>query len=116
MNKGQPTLFDLGPKTSKFLEYHETNPQIWKAFSRKTFQTIDRGFRQFGAKAILEIIRWETGVAADGADGFKVNNTYAPYYARLFAVRYPEHKDFFRMRESAADDEIHPKTETTRAR
>ncbi len=101
----QPTLFDLGEKTSEFMEYHKANPQIWEAFQRKTFEAIRRGFGHYGARAIIELIRWETGVAADGEDGFKVNNNWPPYYGRMFERTYPEHTGFFRRREAKADED-----------
>lgn len=102
----QPTLFDLGERTSEFLQYHNENPQIWKAFEAKTKQAIERGFRHYGPAAIFELLRWETGVSSNGADGFKLNNTWTPYYARLFEATHPQHRGFFRKRESKADREI----------
>lgn len=102
----QATLFDLGKDTSKFLAYHEANPHIWKAFERKTFEALNRGFSHYGAQVLFELLRWETGVGSDGKDGFKLNNNWVAYYARLFEARYPEHKGFFRNRRSRADDEI----------
>jgi hypothetical protein len=31
-------------------------------------------------------------------DGFKVNNNYTPYYARLYEAEHPELKGFFAKR------------------
>lgn len=67
-----------------------------------TLETIEKGFKHYGAKGIFEIIRWHTGVAANG-DVFDVNNNYTPYYARLFESDYPEHKGFFYKRKSKFD-------------
>ena len=100
----QPTLFDLGERTSEFLKYHDANPSIWKAFERKTFEAMQRGFRNYGVGAIFELLRWESGVSADG-DEFKLNNNWRAYYARLFEAKYPQHKGFFRNRKSRADKE-----------
>lgn len=102
----QLTLFDLGERTSEFLQYHDRHPDIWKAFERKTFEAINRGFRNYGVGAIFELLRWETGVGSDGKDGFKLNNNWRAYYARLFEAKYPQHRGFFRNRESRADTEL----------
>jgi len=80
-----------------FEQYDNENPEIWKAFLKYTIETINKGFDHYGAKGIFELIRWHTGVK--GNDGFKINNSYAPDYARKFIERYPVWKDFFRLRE-----------------
>lgn len=81
----------------KFEKYHAENPQIYREFERKTLFAISRGFRHYGAKAIFEIVRFETGIFAH--KGFKVDNTFTPDYARLFEQNHPEHAGFFEKRE-----------------
>ena len=83
----------------KFLKYHTENPSIYKKFKELTFTAINKGFEHYGAKGIFEQIRWESQENVK-SDGFKVNNIYTPHYARLFAQEFPEHKNFFRTRES----------------
>ena len=85
----------------QFLQYHRTNPQIYREFKRMALATIAKGFKHYSAKGIFEIIRWHTGV--QGSDGFKVNNNYTPYYARLFEKEHPQYKGFFFTRESKFD-------------
>ena len=93
---------DVDPK---FIQYHQDNPQIYKAFEAKTFEAIRKGFKHYGSKGIFEQIRWQTGVEP-GGDGFKVNNIYTPYYSRLFEFNNPEFKGFFRRRGSKFDKVI----------
>ena len=81
----------------EFFEYHKNNPMIWKAFKNKAFEAIKRGFKHYGSKGIFELIRWEDKGQIN-KDGFKVNNLYTPYYARLFSKEFPQYKDFFRTR------------------
>jgi len=95
----QPTLFD-----TKFEEYHRKNPQVFEMFKRFTFQKINQGVKRLGASAVAERIRWETSVGGD--DGFKINNNYRAYYARLFMQKYPEHAGLFQLRTSKADKEL----------
>jgi len=52
------------------------------------------------AKRIFERIRWESDVS--GNDGYKVNNNYTPFYARMFEQKYPDAPKF-RKRKSKAD-------------
>lgn len=80
-----------------FETYHKQNPEIWEQFVKFARQTKERGFSNYGAKGLFEIIRWHTGVS--GNDGFKINNNYAPDYARKLMEEQPEFKDFFRTRE-----------------
>ena len=99
MNKQLELFIEEG--AVKFVEYHIENPGIWEAFKTKTLETIEKGFQHYGAKGIFEIIRWQTGTS--GNDGFKVNNNYTPFYARLFEMEFPKHKGFFQKRGSKYD-------------
>lgn len=85
----------------KFCRYHQENPQVYVEFEKFAFKTIARGFKNYSAKGIFELIRWHTGVTAK--DKYKVNNNYTPFYARMFEKNHPDHKDFFRKRESRFD-------------
>ena len=84
----------------KFCAYHEENPHIYESFKSHALRAI--GTKQnFGAKAIFEIIRWNSAIS--GNDGFKVNNNYTSFYARLFELEHPQHEGFFRKRKSKFD-------------
>ena len=86
-------------------EFHRRHPDVWRLFVRFTLQMIERGYRNYSAKAIFERIRWEKDAGGDGVTCFKLNNNYTAFYARRFAKVYPEHAEFFRTREqpSAAE-------------
>ncbi len=99
----QPTLFDNATE-SRFERYNAENPAVYAAFKRFAFELINGGRTRFGANAIIERIRWQSMVR--GNDSFKVNNIFAPFYARLFMRDYPQHKGIFSVRKSKADDEI----------
>lgn len=98
-----PSQLELSLDNSKFCTYHSANPHIYEAFKKIALATIKKGFKHYSANGIFEIIRWKTGISADG-DCFKVNNDYRAFYARLFAKHYPKYKDFFRTRTSKFDD------------
>lgn len=84
-----------------FCKYDADNPDIYKEFCKFTKATIERGFKNYSAKGIFELIRWHSGVSAKGS--FKVNNNYTPYYARKFENDFPAYKGFFRKRDSKYD-------------
>jgi hypothetical protein len=87
--------YDL-PAIEKFIAFHRASPRVWRLFERFALQAAKTG-RNYGAKCIMERIRWEEEIENDTA--FKVNNNYTAMYARLFAWKYPEHKDMFGFRE-----------------
>lgn len=94
----QATLpFDLYESTKTFEEYDKENPQIWQAFKRLTFQLIAVGVKHWGAKAIMEQLRYETIIRGKG--DYKINNNYTAGYARKFSKEFPKYKDFFEIRE-----------------
>ena len=82
-----------------FLEAYKSSPGVWRAFERIALDLIARG-KKAGAIDILGKIRWETKV--EGGLDWKVNNNYAPYYARIFVHKYPEHAGFFEFRRVGA--------------
>ena len=77
--------------------FHEKHPDVWDLFVRFTFEKINRGFKHFGANAVMERVRWETETSS-GPPDYKVNNNHTAFYARRFGRIYPEHSDFFRTR------------------
>lgn len=77
--------------------YDRKHPQVWGEFRRLTFQLIRRGFKHYGAKAILEAMRFHTAIQT--GESPKLNNNHTAYYARKFMRRYPAHDGFFEIRE-----------------
>ena len=84
-----------------FKKYHKENPHIWEAFVKFAFQAKARGFKNYSANGIFEIIRWHTAVHAN-SESYKVGNNYRPDYARKMMKEYPEFEGFFRVRELKA--------------
>ena len=82
---------------NNFNQYDQENPNIYEKFKELTFQAINKGFDYYGAKSIFELIRWHS--KESGNDAFKINNNYAPDYARKFTNEFPQYKNFFRTRQ-----------------
>lgn len=86
-----------------FEAYDAKHPDIWRMFCIFTLDRIQRGFRHYGAKSILERVRWESEASRIRSEAeFKVNNNYASFYARRFHERYPKWDGFFRLREQVS--------------
>ena len=97
----QLSIFD-GIKSEKFPQYHKDNPHIYEAFKHHTHLAISRGFKNFSAEFVFNILRWETGISAKH-DPYKINNNYKAFYSRMFMNEYPEYANFFRVRKSKFD-------------
>jgi hypothetical protein len=77
----------------------EQHPRVKKLFTQFTKEIIYRGFKNYSAMAIFQRIRWETDQAdTQGKSMFKLNNNYAPWFARQFMDENPQYKGFFRTR------------------
>lgn len=88
--------------SSKFWAFHSSHPDVYDWFKKLTKRAIEKGFKNYSAKGIIEQIRWETkGTIKE--DGFKVNNNYTALYARMFETEHPQHKGFFRKRKLRAN-------------
>jgi hypothetical protein len=83
-----------------FERYDRSNPHIWKAFVKYAKQAKDKGFKNYSANGIFEIIRWHTNL--EGNDNYKVSNNYRPDYARKMMREFPEFEGFFRVKQLKA--------------
>jgi len=81
-----------------FLDYHRCHPRVWQLFERFAEEARDAGMRRCSADFILHRIRWEVAVQARDADGFKLNDHYSAFYARLYLAKHPRAHGFFRTR------------------
>jgi hypothetical protein len=100
-------LFDKPIPKQNFTEYtcesyDLEHPQIWKDFVNVAIKQIQMGYTHLGAKAICEIIRFNS---PSGSEYPKVNNNMTAYYARKFIKTFPMYEDFFETRKSKRDKE-----------
>lgn len=85
----------------KFREYHRENPWIFDEFCKEAFALKDTGREQFGAKEIFERMRWQRQEFNTQGD-FKINNTWAPYYARALIKKFPEFRKYLVLKKLGA--------------
>lgn len=96
----QPTLFDDPPQPepdtlqARFETWLADNRHIYDLFLRAARSLKQQGRRRYGAKALVEWIRFHSGVVSVG-DEFRVNNNYTSRLARLLLADFPEEFDGF---------------------
>ena len=82
------------------LAFHRAHPEVMAEFCRLALNAIERGVEHWGAKGVMEVVRWKLEV--EGGQVFKINNNFTAFYARGFERKYPEHKGFFEFREQTS--------------
>lgn len=93
---------DLNPSiVRKFWKYHSANPAVFELFRKFSNELKRSGRKHYGAKAVMERIRWHFAVETVG-DDFKLNNNYTSCYARLMVLQDDSFDGFFAMRTSAS--------------
>ena len=86
-----------------FNNFHHENPHVYKLFTRFAFDAIRAGRPRFSARTVIHRIRWYTSIETNDPEGFKINNNWSPYYARMFVGEFPHHSKFFASRKAIAD-------------
>jgi hypothetical protein len=89
----------------RFQSFNNANPHVLDTIIEKALQLKRAGRKHWGLKAIFESMRYDYAVAADSADGFRLNNNYTRSYAELAMKTAPELKGFFWMREQRGDED-----------
>jgi hypothetical protein len=84
----------------KWWQFHCDNPHVYELVERFTYEAINRGFENYSINSIFERIRWHTDIETEEEEQFKLSNNHRAYYARLFMHYHPEHKGFFRTKET----------------
>ena len=87
-----------GTIDERFEAFARSNPAIVNLFEELALQSVRRGRRRVGAKAIVEVIRWSYDLVSDDPDGFKINNVFTSRLARIVAERNPELRGVFETR------------------
>ena len=100
--------FDFVPTPSsveKFERFHVKNPHVYQLFKRYALEASIRE-RRFSARTIIHRMRWFTQVETDDPDGFKINDHWSPYYARMFVEDFPQYEHFVERRTAPKADQL----------
>ena len=86
----------------RFAEFHRSNPHVADALERLAEQWLAAGNSKVGMKALIERLRWESGIQTDGS-AYRLNNSWPAFYSRLLIARRPEWADSIDTRRAQAD-------------
>ena len=80
----------------EFEWFDRANPEVYKLFKRFALAAKRSGRARFGAKAIVERIRWEYALRTDHPE-FKMPNNFTARYVRKLIADMPEFEGFFQL-------------------
>lgn len=87
-----------GQFTDDFVKWIKVNYHIFGEFCKRAKQLKKAGRKSYGAKAIIEIVRYHTALRQKGDEAFKCNNDFTAYLARLSMLVYKDLDGFFDLR------------------
>jgi len=82
----------------RFAIFHAANPHVADALEALAAEWLAAGNAKVGAKALVERLRWESGIRTAG-DTYRINNSFVSLYARLLIERHPSWADHIETRE-----------------
>jgi hypothetical protein len=89
------------PKAAQFERYVAANLAVYDILVTPARKWVrKRGTRELGTKALFERARWELSFETYDAE-FLLNNTWAPWFARLIAIQEADLRDVFELRPHA---------------
>lgn len=94
----EPDYSDAQTTEERFAAFHAANPHVYDSLRDMALTLKAQGSRQYGMKALFEVLRFNNALRTQG-DAFKLNNNYTSHYARLLMDEVPELAGFFETRE-----------------
>ena len=85
------TVPDYEPELTiaeRFVLFHASNPHVADSLESLAAEWLTWN-RKVGMKALVERLRWESGVRTNGKP-YALNNSFTSHYARLLLARRPE--------------------------
>ena len=94
----QPDLFDAQPDPFAVFVHTPAGREIANRFIRLAWGLRQRGFVRYGAKGIVERLRWHYAMRRRDPADYKLNNNWTSRLARFAEEREPRLCGFFEMR------------------
>jgi hypothetical protein len=94
--------------TSEFCKELPDNLHVYAAIERIAL-TIAAKRNKYAIDNIVASLRFDTAMAEAGSSGFKMQNNFRAYYARVFHFQHPNHR-IFRMKRTAVErfNDVYP--------
>lgn len=86
----------------RFDRFHELNPHVYEALRVLARDLVRAGRQRLGINMLVEVLRWQRMLRTEG-DDYKLNNNYAPFYARKLMADDPYLAGVFETRKAYAD-------------
>jgi NAD-dependent DNA ligase len=80
-----------------FQQYHQANPHLYELYKAIAMQLIQQNRRIIGSAHIFQKMRYEYQFKTDGSP-FKIDNNFAPHYARKFVLEHPQYGHLFKFK------------------
>ena len=96
----EPTVPAGSTLLERFSAFHNSNPRVYEELRRLALVLRARGHNRVGIAMLFEQMRWQWYERTVDVTGFKLNNDYRAYYARLLMDQEPELSGFFTTRET----------------
>jgi hypothetical protein len=91
----------------RFRKFHAANPHVYRLLVKFSRLIKSRGFQQFGIARIYEHLRWTYDLETKGDEqGFRLNNNWRSFYARLIMAHERDLEGFFETRATPHDSTI----------
>jgi len=94
----QPELAMGSKGEERFNAFHLQHPEVYKAICDKSRILKRRGVNHYGIFALLNVVRYHSDVSANKSSPWRLNNNFAPYYARLIMRQEADLQGFFELR------------------
>lgn len=90
----------------KFETFHAANPIVFDALVREARRWRAEGREKLGIALLIGRVRWVLTIETSSTgDGFRINDHYAAFYARLLMLRCPDLDGLFELRRAYDADE-----------
>jgi hypothetical protein len=81
----------------RFQEFDRAHPDVYALFKRLAIELRSAGRDHYGAKGIMEVVRFNYQTSSAGGE-FKINNSFTSRYVRKLVYEMPEFAGFFETR------------------
>lgn len=101
----------IGKLERAFWQFHSDNPLVYERLVKHA-RNWQRNHEHCSINLLFERVRWDFGMDTNTVDGFKLNNNYRAFYARLIEEKEPGMKSLFRFRQQRIQCSFGPLNET----
>lgn len=101
---------EMGKLELAFWKFHKDHPEVYRLLVKFSLEWREARGKdaQLGMKALFERVRWERYMDMKDEEGWKLNNNYTAFYARLLMESDSRLKGLFQLRRQRLPATIGP--------